>query len=415
MKNIQEVVETNACSGCGMCAAACPVDAIEIRNDSLPGVLTSCNECGICYEICPRVEMPYSTIETNLSQKHRVNRRDDLLGYYSRIFLARSADENVRRVAYSGGTTTEFIRYLMEQGFVDAALLTDKAHNHAYCAHPKPKAAATPADVLACAFTKPTVNPILSHLPLEVDRVAFVGNSCHIEAVRKAQFLAVDGKVSKKRCQQLVGNIRYLVGLTCFFCNNSKGVDMLLDSMGLKEADIKRWYYDKGNPTVELPDGTIVPVPATNENFDSLNLGCLLCYPSYTSRLSDVTFGKTMSEEWGWNDVVVRNMEADRILTEMENKGVIETRAAEDGGNEILESLLEAEVFKVDAVGYSDFIETGRFKPDETSAEMSRNRTGSTIKGKTRMRLIQAVRKYSFYEPAVSARKAKDIFVPKLL
>jgi hypothetical protein len=64
-------------------------------------------------------------------------------------------------------------------------------------------------------------------------------------------------------------------------------------------------------------------------------------------------------------------------------------------------------------MGYSEYLETGFFKPDPVSSGMM-SRPGGTIKGKTRLRLIQAVRKYSFYEPVVSARKEKGVFVPKL-
>jgi hypothetical protein len=56
----------------------------------------------------------------------------------------------------------------------------------------------------------------------------------------------------------------------------------------------------------------------------------------------------------------------------------------------------------------------GEFSFDETAAETMKNRSGGTIKGKNLLKLIQAVRMHSFYEPAVTARKAKNIFVPKL-
>ncbi len=42
------------------------------------------------------------------------------------------------------------------------------------------------------------------------------------------------------------------------------------------------------------------------------------------------------------------------------------------------------------------------------------NRPGGTIKGKTRLKLIQSVRRYAFYEPIVAARRAKNIYVPQL-
>jgi hypothetical protein len=101
------------------------------------------------------------------------------------------------------------------------------------------------------------------------------------------------------------------------------------------------------------------------------------------------------------------------VLKEMEAKGLIEIQEPKDGGGEILKSLLEAEVFKVDAPGYAAYLETGTFNPDEAATAML-NRPGGTIRGRNRLRLIQAVRKYSFYEPAVSARKRRGVFVPEL-
>jgi coenzyme F420-reducing hydrogenase beta subunit len=413
MHTIAEVVETKACSGCGMCAAVCPVGAITIEEGYRPLIGDDCSGCEICYEACPRVEMPYSAIEQGCAERNRALDHDELLGYYTRIFLARAAEEKVRNAGYSGGTTTAFIRYLLDQGMIDAALLTDRAHLLPYCAHPKPRVAVNAQEALECAFTKPTVNPLLARLPVPGDRVAVVGNACHMEALRKAQWLAADDTPAGRRCRELVGNIRFLVGLTCFFSNNPRGVDILLAGINLKESDLKRWFYDHGNPAVELLDGTVKRVPGANRNFSALNLGCLLCYPSYTARLSDVTFGKTMSDEWGWNDVICRNRDVDDMLAAMEKGQLIETREAEDRGGELLATLLEAGVFHMDAAGYAHYLEKGDFSIDETTADMLENRPGGTIRGISLMKLIQAVRRYAFYESAVAARRARNVFVPE--
>jgi len=413
MNNIATVVESKACSGCGMCVAACPVSAIRLIEHSIPDVDETCTECGICVEMCPRAEMPYAAIEEAVARNNHADQHDDLIGYYTRIVLAQVRDDAIRSRSYWGGTTTAFLTYLLEQGHIDRALLTDKVHNCFYCAHPKTRVAKTASDILACAFTKPTINPLLAQLPVEGKSVAIVGTSCHIEAIRKAQYITKNGTVAKDRCRELVGNISFLIGVNCFFANNYNGVERQLARLGLKEEGIKRFFYATGIPSVELFDGTIKAIPEGNRDFSSLNPGCLLCYPSYTSRLSDVTFGKTMSEEWGWNDVICRNSDIDDMLKDMEHKKHIETRDPEDGGTELLQSLLDAEVFKVDATGYAAYLETGAFSPDETATAML-NRPGGTIKGSNRLRLIQAVRKYSFYEPAVSARKKKAFFVPEL-
>jgi hypothetical protein len=120
-----------------------------------------------------------------------------------------------------------------------------------------------------------------------------------------------------------------------------------------------------------------------------------------------------MSEEWGWNDVICRNRDVDDMLAAMEKGQLIETREAEDRGGKLLAALLEAGVFHMDAAGYAHYLEKGHFSIDETTADMLENRPGGTIRGISLMKLIQAVRKYAFYESAVAARRARNVFVPE--
>jgi len=413
MENIATVVANKACSGCGLCVAACPAGAVSLIDHSVPAVADSCTGCGICVEMCPRVHMPYASLEAQTAHENGTDKHDSLIGYYTRICLARVTSDAVRSRSYWGGATTAFLVYLFENGMIDAALLTDKAHDCFYCSHAVPRIARSQDDILACANTKHTINPLLSQLPVSGKSIAVVGTSCHIEALRKAMFLAGHGSAAKKRCRELTGNISYLIGINCFFANAYTGVDQQLERLGLQEKEIKRFFYATGIPSVELFDGTIKEIPGGNQNFAALNPGCLLCYPSYTARLSDITFGKTMSEEWGWNDVVCRSSKAASALDAMEEQGLIVTKNPSDGGGELLDSLLDGGVFSLDAIGYEAFLETGSFRPDDTATAML-NRPGGTITGTNRLRLIQAVRKYSFYEPAVSARKKKELFVPDL-
>jgi coenzyme F420-reducing hydrogenase beta subunit len=387
---------------------------MELVEGCKPRVLEECDECGICREICPRVEMPYSAIKSELKKRGGAEAEDEFLGCYSRTFLSRSTDGEVREKGYCGGTTTGFLLQLLDKGLIDGTLLTGKVHNLSFCAHPKPKYARNRDEIISCAYTKPTVNPILAQLPCPGEKAAFVGCSCHIEAVRKAQFLAERGGATGKRCEELVGNLRYLIGLNCFFANNPQGVETQLKRIGLTEKDIKRFFYLKGTPAVELPDGTIRSDFADPGNLDSLNLGCLLCYPSYTAPLSDLTTGKTMTEAWGWNDAIPRSREIDELLKEMEAEGKLETSEPPKGGEEILEGLLEAQVFKTDAMGYGEYLKTGNFKPREGSTSMLGGGQGGTIKGVTRLRLIQAVRQFAMFEPAMKAREEHGVFVPKL-
>ena len=50
----QAVVEEMACTGCGMCIADCPMDAIILNTSNIAEVnVNSCIGCGICTHVCP--------------------------------------------------------------------------------------------------------------------------------------------------------------------------------------------------------------------------------------------------------------------------------------------------------------------------------------------------------------------------
>ena len=50
----------SACTGCGVCAHECPVEAIEESRNRLYVIdPQTCTECGICEEVCPEEAVIY--------------------------------------------------------------------------------------------------------------------------------------------------------------------------------------------------------------------------------------------------------------------------------------------------------------------------------------------------------------------
>lgn len=47
------VVNAENCSGCGSCVDACPVEAIEMKDDIAVVDADTCTDCGACIDACP--------------------------------------------------------------------------------------------------------------------------------------------------------------------------------------------------------------------------------------------------------------------------------------------------------------------------------------------------------------------------
>ena len=46
-------VNTDECTGCGICVDECPATAIELKNDKANVDPDECTECGTCVDACP--------------------------------------------------------------------------------------------------------------------------------------------------------------------------------------------------------------------------------------------------------------------------------------------------------------------------------------------------------------------------
>ena len=58
MINIRE----NRCDYCGACVTVCPVDCIDVREDSIQIDSKICIDCDLCVYICP-IEVLECTVE----------------------------------------------------------------------------------------------------------------------------------------------------------------------------------------------------------------------------------------------------------------------------------------------------------------------------------------------------------------
>jgi|SRR5690554_1266261 len=116
------VVDINRCTGCGACKTICPVSAISMLRNKR-GISYAfidkekCIKCQLCYEVCKEKLL----LSENVIKHYQSNNSKSYYGY--------SKDDKTRYDGASGGVVSEISKYLLNEGVVDAVLMTRQGEN----------------------------------------------------------------------------------------------------------------------------------------------------------------------------------------------------------------------------------------------------------------------------------------------
>lgn len=348
--HIQHVVDSGLCTGCGTCVGMCPHGGVEMVLDSKRGVYLpqiqdeKCIRCGLCDEVCPGYEVDFEALANNLFP-HTV--QDLYLGRYSSSFLGYASDYQIRFNASSGGLVTQLVAYALEEGIVEAALLTIMNPNQPL--QPKSIIARTRSDVMRASGSKYCPVPLNTSLNLlcrEARKFAVVGLPCHMHGIRKAE------RVDKKLKSCIMLHIGLFCGGVCTF----HATRFLLRSLGIPQREIASLRYRgkgwPGNMLIELVNGNNRRIPYADyyrgEFTAHLHPRCSLCSDS-TAELADISVGDAWLSELGGDRVgssvaIGRSRNGAELLKRAVSEGVVELREIDK--NKILESQHKMLVFK---------------------------------------------------------------------
>ena len=320
-----QIISRDLCTNCGACQGLCPY---WISEDGKTRSLFDCNrENGRCVQFCPR--MPANLEEL----RNRFFDSDSYipeLGPFKALYLARSADPQIRSRSQHGGCMTTLVSLAMQEGMIDAALVAKTEGTLAA----EGALAVSPEQVLQSAGSSFQIPPSLAVLNSVLKEnkyhsIGVVGTPCKTLAVYKmmSQPFAEDHNNAE--------NIGMVFGLFCGWGLDWEGLEALArrhagDAKILHMDILPSKYHcmeietDQGLITVDL-----------EEIYPLVRKSCSYC-DDMTAEFADISVGGARSSDgWevdkGWNQIIVRSEKGMKLIELAKEKGVLEFKEVPEG------------------------------------------------------------------------------------
>jgi coenzyme F420 hydrogenase subunit beta len=142
-------------------------------------------------------------------------KEEDLCGFgiYMKDRNLISGDKDIFKIGYTGGKITALLAYLLEKKEIDAAIVSHWGEASPFPWFAWPVIATNRKELIKGAGSKYVFSPVLKALKEvalrdDIERVAIVGLGCHLQGLRKLQYLG-------QPYSRLVDKITVKFGLYC--------------------------------------------------------------------------------------------------------------------------------------------------------------------------------------------------------
>lgn len=303
-----EIVYRGICSGCGLCAAVCPVDVIGF--EEYPKLIGKCTNCGYCVMQCPRSFLRRGEIE-----EIRFGKKGEVLGVYGEIIAARTKNKEILAKAQDGGVATAVLEHLLKSKKIDGAVVSGVSTSQLW--KPEPGIARSAEDAHAAMGSRYSTSPNLITLKdakkSGLKKLAVVGTACHIDGI---------GKLSEFEIEEVELRDRIALSIA-IFCKSTFHYNLITELVSKKAdlASVKKFNIKGKDFIVQGTEELRIPLKDIEEYKRD---GCKVC-TDFTGRLSDISIGSAGAPE-GYSTVIVRTEKGRKLIEEMKKQNLIETK-----------------------------------------------------------------------------------------
>jgi len=239
---VDKVVKNDICIGCGVCAALCPNDALEIEfneygeyNSSLTG---DCIEsCNLCLNVCPF----YDNFNENELAEKRFSEDlnyDSNLGFYLNTYSGYSISGDYRKRGASGGLTTWLLEQLLKQNYVDYIInVKPNKDNEKLFKYQIADSVETLREGSGSAYYPIELSEVLEKVLGQDGRYAIVGLPCFLKAV----------ELAKQKSNILAKRIIFSLGLVCGQLKSKEFTNYIAQLSGIKNGVEEVSYRNKSD------------------------------------------------------------------------------------------------------------------------------------------------------------------------
>jgi len=299
-RNITHVVEDALCTGCGVCENACSTSAIRLgyeRGLIVPRVDASlCTTCGVCDRVCPG----HSVQTEELAGKLFAGIDADVeLGRVAAAYSGHCRDEETRRRGATGGMVTGLLRWLLNSGQIDGAIVVrfqadSPLEPEAFIARSEEEL----GTARSSKYSPVSLGGVLRAVLRTPGKYAVVGLPCHLHGIRKMEQLY----------PEVARRLVWHLGIFCSGTRSRQATEFYLAKIGAPAGEVREFAYRDegclGNMRVALRNGDQWRwpykqyYPLARSFF--LPPRCALCHDQ-CAELADLAFGDLHIPEF-WED-----------------------------------------------------------------------------------------------------------------